>query len=287
MAGNAQEISFDAIASILFEEHTHPASLSPKAFYKIVYFIDQELTEQGYTTGVEHFWYKYGTMTVTADSGVAVEPSGEGSEILCSVTPEELELDSVTETEIRTVTQDVLTDYDRLNTEGLTDQMYEEAPYEFQRQYRELDRLIQIEIRGRDSESQKFDREAVRDQMHEFIRTFPEEEFAKFANDLYLWYDILSTALDDGTASLGDIAEIAEVFWTIVMLEIATNPETGVESDTLENELNIDDASGLQGYLRHRLNQFEREYLRVEMDTTSVNEVADSVMVSQLDFVEI
>jgi hypothetical protein len=287
MAGNDREISFDAIASILFEEHAHPASLSPKAFYKIVYFIDQELTEQGYTTDVEHFWYKYGTMTVTAGSGVAVEPSGERSEILCSVTPEELELDSVTETEIRTVTQDVLTDYDRLNTEGLTDRMYEEAPYEFQRQYRELDGLIQSEIRCRDSESQKFDRESIRDQMHEFIRVFPEEEFAKFTNDLYLWYDILSTALDDETTSLGDVAEIAEVFWTIVMLELATNPETGVESDTLENELNIDDATGLQGYLRHRLNQFEREYLRVKMETTSVKEVADSVMVSQLDFVEI
>jgi len=286
MAGKDREISFDAIASILFEEHDRPATMSTKAFYKIVYFIDQGLIEQGYTTDVEHFWYKYGTMTVTAGSGVTVEPSGKRSEVLCSVTPEELELDSATETEIRTVTQNVLADYNRLNTEGLTDRMYEEAPYEFQRQYRELDGLIQSEIRYRGSESQQFDRESIRDQMHEFISAFPEEEFERFSNDLYLWYDILSTVLDDGTTSLQEIAEIAEIFWTIVMLEIATKPETGVDTETLENELNIDDVTGLQGYLRYRLNQFEREYLRVEMDT-SVKGVADSVMVSQLDFVEI
>ncbi|MDB2269506.1 hypothetical protein PM032_00535 [Halorubrum ezzemoulense] len=286
MAGNDREISFDAIASILFEEHDRPASMSIKAFYKIVYFIDQGLIEKGYTTDVEHFWYKYGTMTVTAGSGVTVESTGESSEVLCSVTPEELELDSAMETEIRTVTQEVLADYDRLNTEGLTDRMYEEAPYEFQRQYRELDGLIQGEIRCRGSESQEFDRESIRAQMHEFISAFPEEKFARFTNDLFLWYDILSTVLDDRTISLREIAEITEIFWTIVMLELATNPETGVESDTLENELNIDDAAGLQAYLRHRLSQLEREHLSVEIGTTSFKEVADLVMVSQLDFVE-
>lgn len=287
MACKGRDVSFDAITSILFEEFDKPESMSPKAFYKIVYFIDKELSQQGFTTGVDHFWYKYGTMTVTAGSAVAVERSGDRSEVLCTVTPDELELDSNTEYEIRSATRDVLAEYDRLNTEGLTDRMYEEAPYEFQRQYRELDGVIQSQVRTQGEESKDFDRDEIRDQMHEFISAFPEEDFPKFTNDLYLWYDILSTALDDTTTSLGDVEDIAEVFWTIVMVEIATSPETGVSPRVLANELNIDDPQGLQGYLRYRLGQLEDEYLRVENGSESIADVADAVMASQLEYVEI
>lgn len=287
MAGKDWEVSFDAIASILFEEFDQPASMSPKAFYKIIYFIDKKLSQQGFTTGVDHFWYKYGTMTVTAGSAVAIERSGDRSEVLCSVKPDELELDPTTENEIRSATRDVLAEYERLNTEGLTDQMYEEAPYEFQRQYRELDGIIQSQIRTHGEGGKEFTREEIRNQMHEFIRSFPEEEFPKFANDLYLWYDILSTALDDTTTSIGDIEDIAEVFWTIVMVEIATNPGTGVNPRVLENELNIDDSEGLQGYLQYLLGQLEDEYLWIENGSESIPNVADAVMASQLDFVEI
>lgn len=287
MAGQDREVSFDAIASILFEEFDNPASVSPKAFYKIVYFIDKKLTEQGYTTSVDHFWYKYGTMTVTTGSPVAVERSGARSEVLCAVTPDKLELDSTIESNLRSVTRDVLTEYDQLNTEGLTDRMYEDAPYEFQRQYRELDGIIQSQIQTRGRECREFDRERIRKQMHEFIDAFPEEEFLEFTNDLYLWYDVLSTALDETTTSLKEIEDIGELFWSIIMIELATSPETGVKPTVFADELNIDDPEGLQGYLRYRLSQLEQEYLRIEDNTGSIADVADAVMVSQLDFVEI
>lgn len=287
MPENAPDVSFDAIASILFEEIDRHTTLSPKAFYKIVYFIDKQLSEEGYTTSVEHFWYKYGTMAVTTGSAVAVQQSGNRSEVLCTVTPDELELNTDAEIDLRSATKDVLSEYNRVNTRGLTDRMYEEAPYDFQRRYRKLDQLIQSQITSHGERSSEFSRDEIRMAIHDFIDAFPEDEFPAFVNDLYLWYDILSTALDDNTTSLSDIEDITEDFWTIIMIEMATDPETGVRSRVFANELNIDDPSDLQGYLRYRLREFEKEYLRIGSGTDGIGEVADAMVLSQLDFAEI
>lgn len=287
MSEPEREVGFDSIASILFEEFDAPASMTPKAFYKIVYFIDQKLIQQGYTTGVNHFWYKYGTMTVTGGSAVVVEPSGDRSEVSCTVTPSELDLDTAIEDDLRSVTVDVLALHERLNTEGLTDLMYKDAPYEFQRRYRRLDTTIQSQISSHGKKTQAFDRDGIRESMNEFIDVFPEENFSGFVNDLYLWYDIFSTALDHTTATLEDVEDIAEVFWTIIMIEIATSSETGVSERVLANELDIDDPDGLQGYLRYRLRELEKEYLRVENTDDALGEVADEVMASQLGFIGI
>lgn len=287
MGNGNPDIGLDEVSAVLFDEFDQEGTLSPKAFHKITYFIEQNLSEQGYKTGIEYFWYKYGTMTATADSSVAIEPSGERSEVLCSLTTDDLSIDPELEVVLRTVTKDVLTDYDRLDTEGLTDRMYEDAPYDFQRAYRVVDTTIQVELKSRSEEDVKFDRKAIRAQLHEFIDVFPEDEFSGHLNDLYLWYDILSTALDDDTVTLGDIEEITELFWTIVMLDLATDQETGIDSETLADELNIDDPAGLQGYLSYRLQQLEREHLYVGEVAEYTSQAADATVKPQLDFVEI
>lgn len=287
MGSGNPDITLDEVSAVLFDEFDRDGTLSPKAFHKITYFIEQNLSEQGYKTDIEYFWYKYGTMTATADSSIAIEPSGERSEVLCSISTDELSTDPELEEVLRTVTREVLTDYDRLDTEGLTDRMYEDAPYDFQRAYRVLDTTIQSELKAGSEEDVKFDREAIRAQLHEFIDVFPEEEFSGHLNDLYLWYDILSTALDDETVTLGDIEEITELFWTIVMLDLATDPETGIDSETFADELNIDDPAGLQGYLSYRLQQLESEHLYVAEVADYTRQAADAAVISQLDFVEI
>lgn len=287
MGSGNPEITLDEVSAVLFDEFKQGGTLSPKAFHKITYFIEQTLSEQGYETDIEYFWYKYGTMTATADSSIAIEPSGERSEVLCSISTGELSIDPELEDVLRTVTRDVLTEYDQLATEGLTNRMYEDAPYDFQRAYRVLDTTIQTELKSGSGEDVKFDRQAIRAQLHEFIEVFPEDDFAGHLNDLYLWFDILSTALDDDTVTLGDIEEITEIFWTIVMLDLATDPETGIDSGTLADELNIDDPAGLQGHLSYQLQQLKRERLYVGEVADYTSQAADAAVMSQFDFVEI
>jgi hypothetical protein len=165
--------------------------------------------------------------------------------------------------------------------------MYEDAPYDFQRQYRTLDAIIQMEIRSGDETDVEFDRNAIRKQVHEFIDSFPEDEFREYVNDLYLWYDLLSNILDDEAVTLGQVEDIAEFFWTIIMLDLATSPKTGINPDAFADELNIDDPYDLQEYLRYRLRQLEQSHLEVESASGHTVEAADAVMVSQLDFAEI
>ncbi|WP_267642154.1 hypothetical protein [Haloarchaeobius amylolyticus] len=287
MDSDTNQINLDDVAAILFEEFDRPSTMSPKAFYKLTYFINKNLLSRGYETDIDYFWYKYGTMTATAGSSITIEPSGERSEVLCSTTLDEISITSETEKEIRSVTREVLQEYERLKTEGLTERMYKDAPYDFQREYRKLDTTIQTEIQVHGENETEFDRETIRGQVNDFIDAFPEEEFSEYLNDLYLWYDLLSTTLDDNSVNVGQVEDIAEIFWTIIMLDLGTGPETGIGPKEFARELGIDDPYDLQGYLSYRLQQLEGEHLKIEQPPDFTAEAADAVMVSQLDFAEI
>lgn len=280
------EISLEDIAAVLFDEVDRSSPMSAKAFHKITYFVNKRLEERQQRTDVEYFWYKFGTMTVTRGSSVAINRTGSNrSEVICATTPSDLEIPDETEYAVRQVAQEALDEHSDIGTEGLTDKMYIDAPYEFQRQYRNLDQCIQEQIESLERSETHFDRDTIRDHIHSFIDVFPEDDLREYQNELYLWYDLLSTQLDKSGTTLGDIEDIAELFWTIVMLDVATRPETGVDSAIFGAELNLDDPSGLQEYLKNELRQLEGEYLSPEDQPEYVIEAADAVMASRLDFV--
>ena len=279
-------VDLTTIAAILFDECDDPSKLSAKAFHKITYFIDKNLREQGTETELAYFWYKFGTMTITRRSPVIIDRSGAGrSKVVCTITPDELSLSKDLERTVRESTQAVLTDHEELGTEGLTDRMYSDAPYEFQREYRRLDSTIQDQLQNMDGSKTSFNREAIRTHIHAFIDEFPEEDFPEYQNDLYLWYDILSNRLNNSGTTLEAIEDEVELFWTIVMIDLATHPSTGVDVEAFGGELGIDNPDGFQQYLRSELYRLEDEHLRVSDPPESTIAAADAVMASQLDFV--
>lgn len=280
------KISLEDIAAVLFDEVDQSSPMSAKAFHKITYFVDKRLKEKQQRTDVEYFWYKFGTMTVTRGSSVAINRTGSNrSEVICATTPSDLEIPEETESTVRQVAQEVLDEHSDIGTEGLTDKMYVDAPYEFQRQYRNLDQCIQDQIESLERSETHFDRDAIREHIHSFIDVFPEDDLQDYQNELYLWYDLLSTQLNKSDTTLSDIEDVAELFWTIVMLDLATRPETGVESFIFGAELNLDDPRGLQDYLKSELRRLEDEYLSPGDQPEYVIEAADAVMASRLDFV--
>lgn len=279
-------IKLGDVAAILFDEFGRSSTMDAKTFHKTTYFIEKKIEEQGESFDLPYFWYKFGTMTVTENSPVTIQYSGDTSEVLCAKRPEDISLTESQEQVVRTATQQVLEEYDEVGTEGLTDRMYENAPFDVQRTYRELDNFVQWKLYQKDEDETSYDRDGIHRLVNEFIDAFPEEKFPEYENDLFLWYDLLSNRLNDSSTSLGDIEDLIEMFWSIFSLELATSIDTGVSTKTVREELGIGDLGRRQQYFRNELRRQERKHLYIENETEYLIEAADAVVASELDFIE-
>ncbi|UHQ98198.1 hypothetical protein HYG81_19050 (plasmid) [Natrinema zhouii] len=280
-------IELGDVAAILFDEFGRSSTMDAKTFHKTTYFIEKKINDYGGDFVLPYFWYKFGTMTLTQNSPVTIQYDEEESEVLCSKRTSDLSLTAQQEDIIRNATQDVLEVHNDIGTEGLTETMYEEAPYDAQRKYRKLDDFIQWQLYKKDESETSFERDEIHRYVNEFIDAFPENEYPQYVNELYLWYDLLSNRLNDSETTLGDIEELVEIFWSIFTLELAVNIDTGLSKEEVQRELGIGDLVNRKQYFRNELHEQERKYLYIEDESPHLVEAADTVMASQLDFTEV
>lgn len=285
---NPSEIELGDVAAILFDEFGRSCTIDAKTFHKTTYFIEKNINERGEDFDLPYFWYKFGTMTATKHSPVIIQHDEEKSEVLCSKRIEDLSLTQRQEEVIRESTQEVLDEHDDVGTEGLTDRMYDEdAPYDAQRKFRKLDDFVQLQLYKKDDKERSFERDEIHRYVNEFIDAFPEDEYPEHLNDLFLWYDLLSNRLNDPETTLKDIEELVDIFWSIFILDIAVNIDTGLSKEDIQRELGIGDLENRKQYFRNELQKQERQYLYIENESEYLVEAADAVIASQLDFTEI
>lgn len=285
---NPSDIALGDVAAILFDEFGRSSTMDAKTFHKTTYFIEKKINERGEDFDLPYFWYKFGTMTATQDSPVTIQHDEEESDVLCSKRTEDLSLTPRQEDVIRESTKEVLEEHDEVGTEGLTDRMYEEdAPYDAQRKYRKLDGFVQWQLYKKDEDETSFERDEIHRYVNEFIDAFPEDEYPQHVNDLYLWNDLLSNRLNDPETTLEDVEELVDIFWSIFILELAVDIDTGTSKKEIQRELGIGDLENRKQYFRNELQQQEREYLYIEDESEHLVEAADAVMASQLEFTEV
>ena len=285
---NPSDINLGDVAAILFDEFGRSSTMDAKTFHKTTYFIEKKINERGEDFDLPYFWYKFGTMTATQDSPVTIQHDEEESEVLCSKRTEDLSLTTRKEKVIRESTQEVLEEHNEVGTEGLTDRMYEEdAPYDAQRKFRKLDDFVQWQLYKKDEDETRFERDEIHRYVNEFMDAFPEDEYPQYVNDLYLWYDLLSNRLNDPETTLGDVEELADIFWSIFILELAVNIDTGTSKKVIQRELGIGDLKNRKQYFRNELQKQEREHLYIEDESEHLVEAADAVVTSQLKFTEV
>jgi len=285
---NPSDINLGDVAAILFDEFGRSSTMDAKTFHKTTYFIEKKINERGEDFNLPYFWYKFGTMTATRDSPVTIQHDEEESEVLCSKRIEDLSLTTRQEEVIRESTQEVLEEQDEVGTEGLTDRMYEEdAPYNAQRKFRKLDNFVQWQLYKKDKDETSFERDEIHRYVNEFIDAFPEDEYPEHLNDLYLWYDLLSNRLSDPETTLEDIEELVDIFWSIFILELAVDIDTGLSNEEIQRELGIGDLENRKQYFRNELHEQEREHLYIEDESEHLVEAADAVVTSQLEFTEV
>lgn len=280
----SKAVELDDIIPILYEERSYSTPLRAKAFHKLIYFIHREISaKQDIESNISLFWYKYGTCARTSPSPLLdVVETGSGHEIKFDESQVSTDLSESTESTIRETVNRVLEGYYEKGLEGITDLQYENAPYQVQRNYRELDKLIGSVKSSKGEQTSDFDRTEFRSILHDFVNSYPVEEFPEHENELYHCYSVLSERLDDSKSTIEDQERILDTFWSLFCIDLAESTATNTSPMSVLSDLGIDDPQEAKNELREQIRQYDKDYLTVQESTEVIEEAAEAVMVSRL-----
>jgi len=125
----AEELEPDEVIALVFEECIYD-DIRPKAFHKILYFVDKELEREHLSADLPIFWYMYGAVVATSDTAATFDNADDGTTVECSITASDIDAsENVIRRGRRAVNRSLDRYYDG-GIEGLRYEMYDEAPYE-------------------------------------------------------------------------------------------------------------------------------------------------------------
>lgn len=279
------KLSVGEVVALLFDEHRYDSPLSRKAVHKLLYFVKDELDSERVTTDIPTFWYMYGTMTSTVNTGVHTGGEPNEDPVTCDVAAADIDRPEGTIRRGRQAASRALERYYDLGLEGLTDQMYDDAPYEIQRHYRRLDK--QLSTADSAQMTLSFDQNAgpTRETLYDFIEDFPTDSFPDYEDDLHIWYRLMSAELDSSKYNPKEAKKYSKVFWRLFCLELAVRENDGLTRMQIERELNLDSIDEAKRQLRSQLRSWERDKAETNArDDRTSRRAADALILPFIDF---
>lgn len=280
------DLDVEELVALLLDEHKYEGTLSPKAVHKILYFAEQELERERVPVELPKFWYMYGSMVAT--SGTRVDTGGvdETGKVTCDVEVTDIDASTGTLRRGREALSRVLDQYYDLGLDGLTDEMYKEAPYDVQRHYRRLDKQLQA---AADTKQMTLDggrnEKRTRETLYDFVESFPVDDFPAYEDDLHIWYRLMSSQLDSDDYDPKQAQRLAKKFWRLFCLELACRENEEVTREEVADELNIESVEAEKQSIRSDLLALEREKAkRNARDTEKARKAAEAFVAPYLDF---
>jgi hypothetical protein len=281
-------LTVDEVTSLLLDIRDFDNPLREKELHKLLYFIKHGLQEEGIDADIPYFWYRYGTMAKLSDAETSIAQTDDGTAVQCPVTPASLTLDESTVDKAKMVVSQEFSRYlQEGGVEGITDRQYEDAPYEVQRHYREMDKQLRTATDEHpDFMEEGYGPDSVRRSLSRVVKSFPTDEFPELEDDLYLWYGVMSTELDEERYKPETLLSISDTFWTIFSIELAQREHSDMTVEEVRDEIS-DDVDEYKARLRETLRNREREQTEfgptLEEDEV-VRELSDAVSESLLGF---
>lgn len=281
-----EELEPDEVIALVFDECIYD-DIRPKAFHKILYFVDKELEREHLSPDLPIFWYMYGAVVATSATEATFEDTDDGTTVRYSVTASDIDAPETAVRRVRKAVNRALDRYYNGGIEGLTDEMYDEAPYEVQRHYRRLDQQLeatsdegQMTLDGGKNEKR------TRETLYDFIEAFPEDEYPEFSDDLSIWYRLMSAELDSDDYDPGRAHDLAEDFWRLFCLELACRENNGLSRENIARELKgVSNVGGAKQRIRSDLLEKERKKAgeNAQGDEAALK-AAEALVIPHLDF---
>lgn len=265
------------VTALLFDERRYDGNIRPKALHKILYFVKQELEREHVDENIDIFWYMWGAMASTAETPIEFREGSKGQRVVCNMDVGDIDASETTVQRGRRAVSRVLDRYYDLGIEGLTDEMYAEAPYGVQRHYRKMDKQL---TSASDSEQMTLtldrNEELIRLTLHDFVQSFPVSDFPEYEDDLYIWYRLMSAELDSDDYDPMRADKLANMFWRHFCLELACRQDS-LSQEELRAELGVDDVETTKKEMREVLRRLEREKAkRNSRDSQAAVKAADA-----------
>ncbi|AWB28474.1 hypothetical protein [Halococcoides cellulosivorans] len=277
-------LDLDDVAALLFDERRYNGDIRPKAFHKILYFAKEELDRECVDETIDTYWYMWGAVVATSDSSLEIREGTDGQRVICETEVSDIDAPRTTIRRARRAISSTLDRYYDRGIEGLTDEMYDEAPYDVQRHFRELDK--QLDAAGDSKQlTITLDRneKRTRETLHRFVQSFPIDDFPQYEDDLHIWYRLMSAELDSEDYDPQTAEMLAKSFWRLYCLELACRADNLSRSEIAE-ERGVGSVESAKEEIRERLRRREREKARRNSkDTRVAKEAADAFVVPFID----
>lgn len=286
----AHSLSIDEITAIILDEHNelldNPGSIPPKALYKILYFVEQDLSKkQSIDAKIPYYWYMYGTKAKTAGTEIQIHERGGSNRVGCGINASDIEADSYTLKQTREIASKRLQHYYNRKLEGLTDDMYREAPYNVQRAYRDLDKQLGI-TEDEDQMTLFMDNNAtaIKKNMLRIAEAFPSDEFPDQHEVMLIWYGLMRTELLKDDFDLDELKLLSKKFWRHFTLELALRENNDITKEEIERDRDIDDIHHEQKRIRKDLLEQEREVAEKHARSSEVaKQAAEAFVIPSLE----
>jgi len=246
------------VLSLIEEEFPYEIDGIPKkSMHKILYLINKEAKQEGVQVTIPYFWFQFGTMSrvdKNPDGGFEMATANEGA--MTRILPGDIE------TKLRAIVSRVLNRYLDTSLEEITDQVYQDAPYDVQLTWRELDK----KLRTHHPEYADFyevnpSRESIQESIYRVYDTFPTNRFPEYESDLHLWYSMITRELNEPEFDAEKMFDINVLFWRIFALEFVQHYHHGITLEEVKEVLDIDSFSAAQDACRAKLKSSESETL--------------------------
>ncbi len=221
-------------------------ALPKKSLHKLLYRIDVKSSQRNLDISIPYYWYLFGTVSPATPSTV---PSAGLNE------PE-------LEDRLRSVVSEVLSEYYEHGLEWLTDRMYDDAPYQVQREFRELDKKIRtLHAEYHDFYEVDPSRESVLSSVHETFESFPNDRFPEDDRSLIKWYNAVTRELHSHSPDPSRLMTVNVTFWRIFSLELAQRHTQGMSPEEVRGNLGIISFEQARSSAIQKLDEFEEEDL--------------------------
>lgn len=279
-------LDLEELVALLLEEHEYGDSIKPKAFHKILYFAEQELERERVPVQLSKFWYMYGAVVATSNSDITVNTREGGSSVTSSLKIDDIDASDGVLRRSREAVGRALDKYYELGLDGITNKMYEEAPYDVQRRYRQLDQQLtaasdtgQMTLDGGKNEAR------TRETVYGLMESFPLDKFPEYEDDMYMWYRLVSAQLDSEDYDPERTHHISETFWRLFCLELACRENIGLSRDEVAEELGVESIeSAKKGLRSFLLEQEQKKARRNARDSEAAIKAAEAFVAPHLEF---
>ena len=220
-----RERDLRTVIKLINEERTYETDLVKKSRYKLLYTIKKLADERDIDISIPYFWYQFGTVSPLPSVGPEPELPDQAKDF---------------KEELRHLVSEALELYYDDRLEGITDIMYRDAPYDVQREFRELDKKVRTHHEDyNDFYEVEPSRESIIDSVYAVQDTFPTVKFCEQEQDLSKWYTMFTREVDKTDFDPDKLMKINLTFWRIFALRVAENHRHEMTKQEVKRELEI------------------------------------------------